>query len=135
MAAKKKKRKRPVLEGLTREELQEQEEIDERAKDVQAAMGKLEPSMDEIREAIEKAGSALNEVGEFHMEIDGDEYVIRLSQNVKGRIRFDSYTGKILILLPDSSLWKQNLAGRWDKCALNMRINEIVKLHESRREV
>ena len=58
-----------------------------------------------------------------------------MSQNVKGRIRFDPNTRKILIKPPDASLWQQNLAGRWDKCALNMLITEIVKLHESRREV
>ena len=44
MAAKRKRWKRPVLEGLTMEELQE-----ERMKEVHEAMAKFEPNMDEIR--------------------------------------------------------------------------------------
>ena len=77
----------------------------------------------------------MDEVGEFDMEIEGDEYVIHLSQNVKERIRFDPSARKILILLPDDSLWRQNTDGRWDRRGLNMRIDDIVKLHESRRLV
>ena len=136
MAAKKKKRRRPVLKGLTAEELQKkQKEADEWMGEIEEAMAKLEPSMDDIRKALQEADSALNEVGEFHMETDGDEYVIRLSQNVKGRIRFDPNTRKILIELPDASLWRPGRDGRWNKNAMNMRIDDIVKLHESRREV
>ena len=90
MAAKKKKRKRPALEGLTVEEmLKELEETAERMNEIEAAMAKLAPTMDDMREAMEKVRSALDEVGEFDMEAEGDEYVMRLSQNARGKIRFD----------------------------------------------
>ena len=136
MAVKRRRRKRPVLKELTAEELQEeQKEAHEWMGEIEEAMAKLEPSMDDIRKALQEADSALNEVGEFHMETDGDEYVIRLHQNVKGRIRFDPNTRKILIELPDASLWRPGRDGRWNKNAMNMRIDDIVKLHESRREV
>ena len=73
-------------------------------KGVEEAMAKFTLTMDDMRKAIEKARSALDEVGEFDLEIEGDEYAMRLSQNVKGKIRFDPKTRKILIVLPDDSL-------------------------------
>ena len=102
-------------------------------KEAEEAMAKFAPTMDEMREAMEKAGSALDEVGEFDMETEGDEYVERLSQNVKGRIMLDPSARKILILLPDDSLWRQNPDGRWDGRTMNTGINEMAQLREFRR--
>ena len=60
--------------------------------------------------------SALDEVGEFDMGVEGDEYVIRLSQNARGKIRFDPKTRKDPHRsCPTTSLWRQGLDGRWDR--------------------
>ena len=101
-------------------------------KEIEEAMAKFTLTMDDMREAMENARSALDEVGEFDMGVEGDEYVIRLSQNARGKIRFDPKTRKILIVLPDDSLWRQGLDGRWDRLGLNMSIDVIVQIHESR---
>ena len=120
MAAKKKRRKWPAPEGLaveeTRKDLEEMHrEAEKRMEEIEEAMAKFAPTTEEIREDIEKARSALGEVGEIDMEIKGDECVMLLSQNVKIWIKLDPNTRKILTLLPDDSLWWQNPVGRWGR--------------------
>ena len=74
-------------------------------------------------------------VGEFHMMLEGEEYVIRLSQNVKGQIRYDPDSGQIIIVLPDNSLWRRGPNGRWDKRIMDMYIDKIVQIHEARQQI
>ena len=137
VATRKKKRTRaPVLKDLTREELLEiVKENDKTNEEIRKIMAKTKPTMDEIRKAIEEAISDLEEVGEFHMMFEGEEYVIRLSQNVKGQIRYDPDSRQIIIVLPDNSLWRRGPNGRWDKRSMDIHINAIVQLHEARQQI
>ena len=116
MAAKKKKRKRAAMvEGLTREEMYEM--------------------MEEMYKAIEAARYAIDDIGEFDMESGEEGYTIRLSRHVKGRVTYDPRTGRIVIMLPDTTQWRQNPDGRWDRSSLGMHVDAMEKLHEARQQV
>ena len=134
MTARKKKRKRAAMvEGLTREEMYEM--MDEMYRAMEKGMAKAEPTMEEIRRAIEAARYAIGEVGEFHVESGEEGYTIRLSRHVKGRVTYDPRTGRIVIILPDTTQWRQNPDGRWGRRALGMHVNMMEKLHEARQQV
>ena len=134
MTARKKKRKRAAMvEGLTREEMYEM--MDEMYRAMEKGMAKAEPTMEEIRRAIEAARYAIGEVGEFHVESGEEGYTIRLSRHVKGRATYDPRTGRIVIILPDTTQWRQNPDGRWDRRALGVHVNMMEKLHEARQQV
>ena len=137
MATRKKKRTRTsVLKELTMDELLEIiKENDKTNEEIRKIMAKTKPTMDEIRKAIEEAISDLEEVGEFHMMFEGEEYVIRLSQNVKGQIRYDPDSRQIIIVLPDNSLWRRGPNGRWDKRSMDMCIDRIVQIYEARQQI
>ena len=67
MTARKKKRKRAAMvEGLTREEMYEM--MDEMYRAMEKGMAKAEPTMEEIRRAIEAARYAIDGIGEFDVE-------------------------------------------------------------------
>ena len=135
MAVRKKKRT-VVLQEITEEErLGMIRELEKDLKELREAGTGTAYTMDDIRRAIEEARSALEDVGEFDMELEGDEYVIRLSRHVNGKIKYDPRTEKIFIILPDDTKWRQDWDGHWDRRSLGMHINIMVMLHESRQKI
>ena len=86
MTARKKKRKRAAMvEGLTREEMYEM--MDEMYRAMEKGMAKAEPTMEEIRRAIEAARYAIGEVGEFHVESGEEGYTIACPATSRGGSR------------------------------------------------
>ena len=135
MAVRKKKRTVVPQEITEEERLEMIRELEKDLKELREAGTGTAYTMDDIRRAIEEARSALEEVGEFDMELEGDEYVIRLSRHVHGKIKYDPRTGKIFIILPDDTKWRQDWDGHWDRRSLGMHINIMVMLHESRQKI
>ena len=135
MAVRKKKRTVVSQEITEEKRLEMIRELEKDLKELREAGTGTAYTMDDIRRAIEEARSALEEVGEFDMELEGDEYVIRLSQHVSGKIKYDPRTGKIFIILPDDTKWRQDWDGHWDRRSLGMHINIMVLLHESRQKI
>ena len=136
MAAKKKKRKQQTVtvEDLTRaEQCGASDEIYKKNEEMRKALEKTEPTLEEMRKAIEAACSAIGDLGGFYTELEEGGYTIRLSRHVKGRITYDPRTGRIVIVLPDTTLWKQNPDGRWDERSLGMHVDAMEKLHEARQ--
>ena len=99
------------------------------------AMEKTEPTMEEIRKAIEAARTTIDAIGEFAMESGKEGYTIRLSRQVKGKVTYDPRTRRIVIILPDTTQWSQNPDGRWDRRALGMYVDVMENIHEARQKV
>ena len=55
-----------------------------------------------------------------------------MPQNVKGQIKYDPDSGKIIVL-PYNTQWKRDQNGRWDKHS--MYINVMIQLHEARQQI
>ena len=100
MAVRKKKRTVVPQEITEEERLGMIRELEKDLKELREAGTGTAYTMDDIRRAIEEARSALEDVGEFDMELEGDEYVIRLSRHVNGKIKYDPRTGKISSYCP-----------------------------------
>ena len=137
MAAKRrKKRQAATVEELTRaEQCEAMDEMYKKIEEMRKALEKTEPTMDEMRRAMEASRSAIDGIGEFDMESGEEGYTIRLSRHVKGRVTYDPHTGRIVIILPDTTQWRQNPDGRWDRRTLGMHVDAMEKIHQARQHV
>ena len=69
------------------------------------------------------------------MQYNGEEYTIRLSRRVKGRVTYDPRTDEIVIILPDQSQWRQMKSGHWDGTLMHMYINHIDTISQLEQQI